>query len=701
MAPPNTNGNGAKLVYQAHDELRPGQREMIFDAIESLSNRGALVSAAPTGIGKTAASLCAALEVARQPGKNRTVMFMTGRQSQHRIVVETVRDINSRLEKGHSPVTLVDLIGQSGMCVQPFANEHPALFTSLCSEARAEAKCRPFLANTKEIGHQLISHPMHVHELVKISRDHEENGQSKPVCAWKVGREYAKHVDVIVCDYNHLFNENVREASMQGMQLEIEDLIVIVDEAHNLPKRIRDGLERKLTPDMVRNASFEVDEYLQTMESVFGKTEDEVVETIRWANSVVTDLRPKMRAWFRKLGVEVAANKGTSPDAKQREVSMDEFHQLMDEAFASASGEDNQTTLTDSKKNTIGPPKELRMRRLIDVLSGVEIEREKDEVQDLASHRLASLIDAIEQFGHTSALVLVFEDSGNNGVITSYLLDPSLVSGPIFSRVSGSILMSGTLYPPEMYSQVLGLSIDSILRAYPSPFMSKRRPVVIASNVNCTFKNRGEQLNAKIHDHVESLLRTCSGHVAVFAPSYASLADYIGSKNWKGYKLVMEERTWGKQRTDRLLDDMMDARRRGTKLLVAGVFGGKLAEGIDYHSNILDAVICIGIPMAPPSVEGKALLKYYDDKFGRGRGMKWAMTQPPMNAVLQAMGRPIRSIGDRALVLLLDERHQRGHYRACLPEDLSPIITHAGDTTEMIAQRFFDRVKPDEVAEGS
>ena len=71
------------------------------------------------------------------------------------------------------------------------------------------------------------------------------------------------------------------------------------------------------------------------------------------------------------------------------------------------------------------------------------------------------------------------------------------------------------------------------------------------------------------------------------------------------------------------------------------------------------------------------------------------MTQPPMNAVLQAMGRPIRSIADRAFILLLDERHQRGNYRACLPADLSPIVTHGRDTTEIIAQRFFDRIQPE------
>ena len=708
---------GRNLTYQAHDNLRPVQVEMISESIAALEERGAIVAAAPTGVGKTAAALSAALEISRKPGNERTIMFMTGRQSQHRIVVETVREINLRLPKGEPPVTLVDMIGQSGMCVQPFANEHPTLFTSLCSEARANAKCRPFLSSTKAIGKLALTTPLHVHELVKMSQDFEENGQSTPVCPWKVGRELAKHVDIIVCDYNHLFMESVRSASLSGMQLELEDLIVIIDEAHNLPDRIRKGLELKLTPDMVRNATFEVDEYLQTMEAAFGETDKEAVDTIRWAHNVITRLRPTMRAWFRKLGVEVAANDGggrrSSLETKQRLVTIEEFHELMNQAFDAGTNDNAQTTLSvdgeeidsvatqDVGISADGPIPELRLRRLAEVLQGVEIDREADEIQDLAANRLGSIITAVDQYGHTSALALVFEDNSANGAITSHLLDPSLVSGPIFSRVSGSILMSGTLYPTELYREVLGLANDAALRSFPSPFMNDRRPVVISSDVNGTLRQKGEAMTAKIRSHIAGIVNSCSGHIAVFAPSYVRIAEYVAGQNWGDIKVVLEERTWGKQRTDRLLDDLEDARRRGKRLMLAGVFAGKLAEGIDYRNNILDAVICIGIPMAPPSVESKALQKYFDDKFGFGKGMRWAMVQPPMNAVLQAMGRPIRSIDDRAFILLLDERHQRGNYKACLPDDLSPIITHDGATTQMIAQSFFTKTKPAERAEGS
>ena len=38
------------------------------------------------------------------------IIFMTGKQSQHRIVVDTVRQINSRIPDGIPKITLIDNI---------------------------------------------------------------------------------------------------------------------------------------------------------------------------------------------------------------------------------------------------------------------------------------------------------------------------------------------------------------------------------------------------------------------------------------------------------------------------------------------------------------------------------------------------------------------------------------------------------------
>ena len=110
--------SGSNLFF-AHETPRESQIGMISDALQSLLNGGFLMAAAPTGIGKTAASIAAALRVSflYNTGEERLkIMFLTGRQSQHRIVVDTIKEVNNKIPPGFSNVRLVDIIGRDGMC---------------------------------------------------------------------------------------------------------------------------------------------------------------------------------------------------------------------------------------------------------------------------------------------------------------------------------------------------------------------------------------------------------------------------------------------------------------------------------------------------------------------------------------------------------------------------------------------------------
>ena len=94
--------------FVAHDNLREGQAKMIEDGNKVLKNSGFLFAAAPTGIGKTAAALSSSLTAAKNhPDGQKKVLFLTGRQSQHRIVVDSVKKINKKMSSNDS-IKLVD-----------------------------------------------------------------------------------------------------------------------------------------------------------------------------------------------------------------------------------------------------------------------------------------------------------------------------------------------------------------------------------------------------------------------------------------------------------------------------------------------------------------------------------------------------------------------------------------------------------------
>jgi DNA excision repair protein ERCC-2 len=683
-----------EIRYLAHKEARPGQLEMIHDCLNALHSGGHHLAAAPTGIGKTAAALAAAVDAARSANGPRTIFFLTSRQSQHKIVIDTVRRINAR-RPSQEKVRLVDMVGQASMCVQPFAKESPPLFSLLCNQARSSRSCKPYLTQAPGLRQRILSDPLHVEELVQMAQTHSEHGVPTLTCPWKAAREAVSSADIFVGDYNHLFVDAVREASLNSMEVDLSDIIVIVDEAHNLPDRIRMGMERRFTPTVVRNAVIDLEEYTERLiESAASLGTNGLAlqsSLASWALDVMKVCRGRIADLFRDLLNEPA-------EFEERRVNVERLRNIFLASCDEVEGKVGQQQLQAEQIHAIESPGEGldRLKILRDVLLDVEIKVDADEENpniDIDAHRIGHLLEDMLRFGQGTALVYVHDAKGKEGRITSHLLDPGLVSGPVLKKCAGSILMSGTLYPPKMYADLLGIGQQKTTsRQYNSPFASQRRPIIVAKDVTTRYQDRTYENTQRIRAHIQALCDSSPGHVAVFTPSYSMLNEYIGEGQFHGVVVRMEDRTWSKQDVDQLLDVLEDAKQAGRRILLAGVFGGRLSEGIDYHNGLLDAVACIGIPNPPPSIHQKALRTYIEERFGRANAWRYASTQPAINSILQAMGRPIRSIADRALVLLLDKRNTDRTYIECYPKDIRMNTTTEPETTKSFARRFFARV---------
>src|SRR3989454_10880796 len=92
------------------DRVRDSQAAFLEDARRAIADGKHLVAHAPTGLGKTAVALAAGLEVARPEGK--LVLFLTSKQSQHRIAIETLQ----RMEARGVDLPVVDVIGEHAVC---------------------------------------------------------------------------------------------------------------------------------------------------------------------------------------------------------------------------------------------------------------------------------------------------------------------------------------------------------------------------------------------------------------------------------------------------------------------------------------------------------------------------------------------------------------------------------------------------------
>lgn len=656
--------------FIAHDILRDAQKKMVVDGINALNKQGFLLAAAPTGIGKTAASLAATLQVARNSVNHKHILFLTGRQSQHKIVIDTVKSINSKLDEGISKIRVVDIIGRESMC------EDVDRMTSKCSceEGVIEGTRQSRREDMKEY---ILKSPKHVDEIIHTCK-------KKKICAWAASRSAVKDCDILVCDYNHIFVEDVRERSLPAMNINLENTILIIDEAHNLPDRIRNGLERRATLKVFRDARLELDEYLGIKENMMRKLDISEIQDNSQLKDIDRALRQMkkierhMNIWYKKKQSDLITS-----GKNDMKISTMEFIGEIDSIL----NEDLEAEINSKYK---------MLKKMIIQLYKVEVEQDdSDDEKETASTRLANMLSIILEYLDNPALVLVFDLLGEEGRVRSFLLDPGVVGGPILGATNGAILMSGTLFPPEMYSDLLQIPSNKkiIMNEYESPFMGDKRPVLVAKDVTTKYTERTPQNTQRIREHILSVVKNTPGHIAFFAPSYAMLNDILGEANWLPSSIEIKEEVnrMSKRKISQTLEDLQKYRNEKRQVLLAGVLSGKFAEGVDYPNNILDAVICLGLPLAPPSARQNALKEYYVQRFGNNKAWRYTSTQPAINSIMQALGRPIRKSEDRAIVVLLEKRIMMRQFRNCLPKKIDIIQSPDDKRTGRLTKNFFKR----------
>ena len=659
---------GEESLFFAHETPRESQIGMISDGLNSLLNRGFLMAAAPTGIGKTAASIASALRASCDTGEERPkIMFLTGRQSQHRIVVDTIKEVNKKIPSGYSSVRLVDIIGREGMC----ENIDRSTGKCSCEEGLTESEKRFLRSGLEEFIH---SEPRHVDQVLRKVKNQD-------VCAWSTAREAAKKTDIIVCDYNHVFVEGVREASLPVMGVDLENTILIIDEAHNLPDRIRSGLERRFTERVLERALFDAQEYKEAIEDKEKKLD--IPESNQLKEAKILELQIKalkdgngLKNWFEEKHNENNVTKGD--DLK---VDTQDFLDVISDGLEGVSDEYCDDRIQ-------------RVRTMISRLLSVVVEEDEslDEEEGNECTTLGEFLEICIRYRASPALALVFDEELDMSRITSHLLDPSVVGRPIFEQCSGSILMSGTLYPPQMYSEILGIPGDRVsCKEYDSGFPLGNRPILIANDVTTKYSEREESMDS-ILAHIRAVIDKTRGNVAIFAPSYSMLNKIFShfEETWPRINkaTLKEEQGMSKAAVQNILSSLREHQNMSGAALF-GVLSGKLSEGVDYSDNILNSIVCVGLPMPPPSARQDALIRYYTNKFYRNKAWKYASLQPAVNSILQALGRPIRKKEDRAIVVLLEKRLLGQREASCLPNMHKMQTSNPARTKERV-QAFFE-----------
>lgn len=606
--------------------VRDGQRDFLDDVSDVLECHKNLVAHAPTGIGKTAAVLSPALAYSIERGC--TVFFLTPKHTQHTIVVNTLKKIRG---KHNLSFSVADFVGKQWMCPHAVSELSSREFHEFCRAKKRDETCQHYLNVHKKrnrgkvdgLVKKILDEPHHSEKIQALCAKHR-------LCAFEVLVKAGKKADVIVCDYFHVFQPKIREAFMQKLNKKLESSVIIVDEAHNLPERIRNVLTSSLTQNTIKWAAKEA--------NTLGRPK--LIEDLKEVNRILVDL-----------------GKGLKIEG-EKYIRKDEFVEKIAEATGAGCAE----------------------------LSGSLAELGEEVLLVPNRHRsfAKSVSDFLASWGGEDLGYSRILRKGNNLALTYRCLDPEIGCKPVFSKTCGNILMSGTLTPLSMYASVLGLEGgDTVERAYPSPFPRENRLTVIVSGVTTQYSKRSDFMYKKYANTISGLLSCVPGNAAVFFPAYHLMDRILGEmESLKPSKTFVIERKDMKKRERNALYEGL--KRSGTGKVLMGVQAGSFSEGVDYPRGLLDAVFVVGLPLEKPNLETQALIDYYDFRFQRG--WDFGYTYPAMNRALQAAGRCIRSEEDRGAIILMDERFRWANYSKCFPPEYELTVT---ETPEKYLKGFF------------
>ncbi|KPQ19691.1 ATP-dependent DNA helicase [Halomonas sp. HL-93] len=319
-----------------HAAFRPGQRELAEDVYKATSTGRCLLAQAPTGIGKTMATLFPMLTaMSRQPLDR--IAFLTMKTPGRRLALDALATLRSSQREEPQPLRVLELVAREKACEYPDRACHgescplAAGFYDRLPAARQAAVEQAWLDREA---------------LREVALEHD-------VCPYYLGQELARWADVIVGDVNHWFDSH---ALLHGLaQANDWRTGVLVDEAHNLVERARGmysaELDQRRLSRLRRSApkalSRPLGRLARQWQAVFKDAgAEEVGEPGKPVYRLLTTLPDKLVAAAQQVGAAITDHLGEHPEDATLELQELLFESLAFCRLAERFGEHSLCDLT-------------------------------------------------------------------------------------------------------------------------------------------------------------------------------------------------------------------------------------------------------------------------------------------------------------------------------------------------------------------
>lgn len=570
-------------------QYRTGQKAMMHAVYKTCREGGQLLCQAPTGIGKTMSVLFPALKTL---GAGGPVFYLTARGTTRSAAENAV----ALLHQSAPALQLrsITLTAKDKICLLPVR------------ECTAEAciYADGYYDRVKDALWQALDVPtLTADTLQELARRHR-------VCPFELGLDLSLWCDIVIADYNYLFDPVVHLARFfEGRG----DYLFLVDEAHNLPARARDMHSATLCKSAFLDARKRLGKQKSSLKNALSKVNNLFVDWRHRCEESSTDAR------FGKTFFE-----------KERAEALDHALQRLCEPL--------QDWLEDHRE-----PDETH-NALLQLYFDVR-----------AWLRVADTFD--EHF------VLQVSASGSEVRASMLCLDPSAFLAADFAKGRASVLFSATLAPANYYKDLCGLPNANAV-ALRSPFPAENLGLWCARQISTRYKDRTNSI-APISDLLACMVGAKPGNYLVFFPSYSYLQTVLDdfTQRYPELRTLCQESNMDEDSRAAFLSQFSPAPSQS--LLGFAVLGGVFSEGVDLTGDRLIGVTVVGPGLPQVGARQEQLRDHFEQT--RGSGFDYAYRYPGMNKVLQAAGRVIRTPQDRGIVLLIDDRFTAPDMRRLMP----------------------------------
>lgn len=594
-----------------YEAYRPNQREFMAWVYKTVKQSKKLFCQAPTGTGKTISTIFPGIK-AMGEGYIQKIFYLTAKATTRTVAEEAF----SLMEGAGLRARSLTLTGKEKICFL----DKPACNPYDCPCARGH------FDRVNNATLDLISAETRITRKTVVSYS-----QKHMVCPHELSLDASLFCELIICDYNYVYDPKVR-LKRYFSEDKKNEFLILTDESHNLVDRARDMYSAELKREAFTN----------------------VKKLIKNKKSPIYKDISKIDAYFLNLYKERLVNDRHIASTNQPA----ELYDLLPGFITSA----DKWLATNQQTEEFEPILNLYFETL-DFL------------------RIAELFDS-----HYTCLL--YSPYKNRAIIKLKCLDPSFLLSEIQKSVTACVYFSATLAPIEYFKAVLGGAEGDFCIHAPSPFDINNLCIAIDGSISTKYKDR-PGCYEKIADDISAFVSAKKGNYFVFFSSYeflSGVADIFNVKYSHENTIVQRQDMSDEEREAFLL--RFDSENEKT-LIGFLVLGGIFSEGVDLKGEKLIGTVVVGVGLPLITRERDIMAGYYESQ--NGRGFEYAYMFPGMNKVLQAAGRVIRHESDKGTLLLIDTRFLSSDYKRLFPPHWQHYkIARGSEAVNLIATEFWN-----------